>query len=433
LFCAKYVKLNVFFMNKKINHIYLLLLGALALHSCDMSVLPDPKAVSVEQSQTERGAYQSTLSALKGGLEAHQQMAWASGFIGNEEIQTLSATNTFLAANDIERNGKLNDSNGQNRTIAAASYQALGYAANARIGIEKITNATAKALLLANVNLIEGVIYGDLAKFYPTVPESGTGRSLSAAEARALAVSRLQEGARQFAAVGTNDLTLTGQPNVGLYTNATVGARFCNSFAGMLLYDAGDKTGAGPLLTNGYTRSEIGNELSYKIQNALAGDGIYPAHRNYVEFGVNKYSDKFIANRILADTSRRAPSRWWVQFTGTGVTNDLRTLFNYFFPQAVGAGINPAGSATVATYPVISWAEVALMRADLGQLDAKQTINDVLITWRISPQVAGQLSNDPTITLERVARYEYMGRGRRWAAVTPAYPKWDLPLEFRNP
>ena len=59
-----------------------------------------------------------------------------------------------------------------------------------------------------------------------------------------------------------------------------------------------------------------------------------------------------------------------------------------------------------------------------------QTITDVLTSWKMPATLVTTLVADPTITLDRVARYEYAGRGRRWAATTGKYPRWAVSNEF---
>jgi hypothetical protein len=72
---------------------------------------------------------------------------------------------------------------------------------------------------------------------------------------------------------------------------------------------------------------------------------------------------------------------------------------------------------------------VALMKADpaINKAKASDVIESVLVSWRIPAATAKTLST--TLALDRVARYEYVGRGRRWSAVG-TYPKWQVANEF---
>jgi hypothetical protein len=402
------------------------------LSSCDLGVLTDPKAISIDASQTPTGAYQSTLSALKRGFDAHQNMAWAAGFIANEELQTLSATSSFPSANNIEAVGKLQEDNGQNTTIAQISYTSLSFADNARKATASVSNASAKALLLANINMIEGVVYGDWSKFYPEVPEAITGKKLAALAARDKAIGLLQEAIRQMAAVSAT--TEIGIPTTGLYTDAAQVTKFCNAYIAMLYFDTGEKAKAGEFLSKSYTAADAGKELGYKILNTTTGDGLYPWHRNWVEFSVNKYSDKFRNSRIVGDTLRRTAReyRWWAPFTGAAANDNLRIAFNYFFPQSTVSAPSPAGSPQVPQYPVITRGEVVLMQADptVGQVTATAAMTEVMRSWNMTAAMVTAELAKPDVTLDRVARYEYMGRGRRWPVVSSS-AKWDLPLEFK--
>jgi hypothetical protein len=414
---------------KKMKKIFIQItaLGIL-LTSCTLDVLDNPKGITTDISQTADGAFLSTIGALKQGFDAHNNINYTTGLIGNEELQTTSPLSSFLAANYIERDGKLTSDNSQNRTIANLAYTSLSLASNARKGIDKsVANPNAKAILLANVNMIEGIVYGDLSKYYVSVPEAVTGNPQTPQQAKDKAIAALTEAIKQFDSFDPAGVDL-GVSIKGLFIDKVQAIKFCNSFIGMLHFDTGAKNQAGAFLSKGYVKADIGKELGYKVINTLTGDGIYPSQRNYVEFFVNKYSDKFLAGRILSDTLRRTPSNWYSN-TYSANTAGLRVAFNYFFPQGAGASINPVGSPTVTQYPVITWAEVALMQADaaVNQAVAKDVITDVLVTWRIPAATATKIAGD--LSLEQVARYEYMGRGRRWAAVG-TYPKWDLAAEF---
>ena len=65
----------------------------------------------------------------------------------------------------------------------------------------------------------------------------------------------------------------------------------------------------------------------------------------------------------------------------------------------------------------------------INRAAASATISLVLQSWKITKVRADALSIDPTITLDRVSRFEYAGRGRRWSAVG-SYAKWELANEF---
>jgi hypothetical protein len=71
------------------------------------------------------------------------------------------------------------------------------------------------------------------------------------------------------------------------------------------------------------------------------------------------------------------------------------------------------------------------MKADpaINKEKPADVIKAVLTSWKVKAELIPALVANPTVTLERVARYEYAGRGRRWAAVG-SYTKWDVANEF---
>ena len=413
---------------------FFLVIIATFLGSCTLEVLENPKSVTPDKAQDEpTDVLLSAAGALKNAMDAHQKNAWVAGLVGNEEIQTVKDAGFSQFAIRIEKENTLKGDNTQNRTNCNRVYLALALAENARKGLAKVTfagnDAKTKALFNANILMVEGMMYGNMAKFYATVPELGTDKRLSNAEGKDRAIKALQDAIVQFKAFAASTDTLTFK-TPGLYSTTDIALKFCNSFIGMLYFDTGEKAKATPFLEAGYTWADAGKELTFKVQNALTGDGIYPEWRSGIEFELNGYAQKFIDARIADDTLRRLPTRWFTAAPAIAVATN-RLVMSYFYPQAP-AGANPAtGTTTAAGYPVISAAEVALMLADpaVGKANAAATISLVLQSWKITKARADVLSTDATITLDRVARFEYAGRGRRWAAVG-TYPKWDLANEF---
>jgi hypothetical protein len=416
-------------ISNKIKTIALLSVANFAMIGCKTAVLDDPFGFAPSKTLTAEGAYLSTVGAMKASFDAHQKMGWVAGVVGSEELTTsISTGGSFLFANRIENEKKLTLDNSQNRTIAGQVYLALELAANGRKATEAAfaTNAQTKALYLANLSMVEGMMYGDWSKFFVSMPEYDTDKSLSNTEARDKAVSKLQEAITQFQSYnGTTGVD--GVTTKGLLVDATVGIKMCNSYIGMLLFDTGSKSAAGAYLAKGYTKADAGKEFGYKNQNTLTGDGIYPDVRNNVEFYVNTYSKSFVDNRIVGDTLRRTPSNW---FKPALATPDLRIVMTYFYPQGPVNPL-PAGSATVAYNPFITWQEILLMQADpaINASSRDNAVTEVLTSWKMNPKAVTNAVADQTVTIERVARYEYAGRGRRIMAVG-TYPKWDLANEF---
>ena len=405
-------------------------LMTLLLTSCDLNVLQDPKAFTQDIAQDVNGAYLSIITAIKSGFDAHQKMAWSAGMIGNEELETILESSITLYPLQLEKEGIISKGNSQNRSIVTSAYQALAMADNAKQAIAQNTlGAKAKALYLANIALAEGVIYGDMSKFYANVIEFGSGNSLTPEAAKTKAIASLQESINQFKAVAAATDTPT-EKTAGFYTDPVNTTKFLNSYIAMLHFDTGTKAQAAPFLDAGYDVIDAGKEIGIININALNGEGLYPEWRSGVEFQLNGYSQKFLDNRIATDTLRRLPTRWFVRGKGITLANN-RVAMNYFYPQSPLTATTPAGGATLASFPLISWQEVALMKADAAINKAKPSdvIEAVLTSWRIPAARAKTLSLDPTITLQRVAQYEYVGRGRRWSAVG-TYGKWEVANEF---
>lgn len=419
---------------KKIIQNTIFLLPLLLLGSCDLAILQDPKAFTEDKAQDATGAYLSVAGAIRGIFDAHQKMAWAAGMVGNEEIESVQDNAITLYGLRIERENTVAKDNTLNRSIAAGAYQGLALTANARAAVNKASlSAKGKALLLANINLLEGMAYGDMAKFYAQVIEYGTGSPLTPDAAKTKAIAALNEAINQYKAAAA-----IAEPAperlTGLYIDPVIGQKLCNSYIGMLHFDTNSKAQAAAFLSNGYVAADGGREIGIVNINTLTGIGLYPEWRNGVEFQLNGYSQKFIDGRITDDTLRRAPARWFLR--GKGIDQAAnRVAMNYFYPQSPLSATTPVGGATLAAFPLITWQEVALMLADpavspsVTAAQREATIVAVLTSWRISPARAAILAKDPSMTLDRVARYEYVGRGRRWSAVG-TYPKWEVANEF---
>jgi hypothetical protein len=402
----------------------------LLLSGCELTVLQDPKAFTIEKSQDATGAYLSTAGAIRAIFDGHQKMAWAAGIIGNEEIQSVLDNAITQYGLQIERQGFISKDNTFNRSIVSTTYQGLSLSDNARQAVGKNTfSAKGKALLLANINMMEGIAYGDMAKFYTQIIEYGSGNTLSNDQAKTKAIALLTEAINQFKTAATITEATT-EKVTGLHIDPIIGQKFCNSYIGMLHFDTGTKAQAAPFLEAGYVAADAGKEIGIVNINSLTGVGLYPEWRNAVEFQLSGYSQKLVDNRILADTLRRAPARWYIP--GKNIdTPTNRIVANYFFPQSPLTATTPVGSATLAAFPLITWQEVALMQADaaIGKQKPADVITAVLTSWKIPAARAAQLAADPTVTIDRVARYEYVGRGRRWSAVG-TYTKWETSNEF---
>ncbi|MCU0426325.1 MAG: hypothetical protein MUF71_11940 [Candidatus Kapabacteria bacterium] len=410
-------------------------LTMLGLSACDMRVLNDEVAISSERAGTANGTILAVAGMLKAGFAAHQEIGWAASLVGEQELSPNRQNPSFVFAVRISNEGTLAPDNTENSTIAAGVYNTFaltnvveqGLTAN-RFSTNDGQDAKAKSLMRANMLLIRGLLYSDLAKFYAEIVEPKTNARLTPDAAKTRAIDFLQQARTTFAEYYANASPLpTGFSPAGMLgvragaapgtftQDSTAIRKFVNSFIGMIHFDQGTRSQAAPFLAAGYDATDAGRELSYNTIDALTGAGIYPTARNYFAFqNLNGYSANFVQNRISADTLRRAPSNW---FAATAASPA-----NYFYPPAV-------------RYPLISWQEVALMQAELGVRPAPEVISAVLQSWRIPAAVATTLSTDATITLQRVARYEYIGRGRRWSVGNPAmngqaWTRWANALEL---
>jgi hypothetical protein len=416
-----------------------LLLPTLVLTNCKLDVIDDPVGITPEKSVLGSGPLYLLGSALKSGFEGHNQMCWSAGLIGGEELSSISA-NISITPTEIEKNGIVPANLGQNASQANLVYSSLAAAANARAALSKSTafSANAKTVMLANISLIEGMMYGDWAKFYEAGYELGTGNKLTPEQTRTLAIARLEDAAKNFAAVTALPASDSSAVR-GLFLDGPLGVKFCNSFIGMLLFDTGAKAQAAAFLAKGYVATDAGKEFGYKNSNNLTnnGDAIYSAVGSGVQFQLNQYSASFRNDRFPLDTFRRFPSNWAAPQTSVA---DNTAKINYFYPVAstastVAAVIAIPAASKLAYYPIITANEVALMLADpvvspsMTATQRTQIISAVLTSWKMPAAVVTTVAADPTTTLDKVARYEYVGRGRRWAAVSK-YAKWPLALEF---
>ncbi|WP_250632725.1 hypothetical protein [Rhodoflexus caldus] len=425
---------------KTIHKIIIPVLGlSIALTGCDkLKVIDNPVAITPENATAASGTVALVANALKNGFEAHQQICWSASLIGREELRATGSAGQFIFANRIEAEGVVATDNSQNSTNSRRAYTAHALVAEALNAIQKNTfstnpqqDAKAKALLTANAKVIEGLMYLDFAKFYEQTPEPGTGNLLSPEEAKTRAIAALQAAKQQFQAYSANtaaDPSVGGSPvTTGLLVNTNrSGEKLCDSLIGMLHFDTGTRNQAAAFLQNGYTAADAATQAGYRVINALTGPGLYPPAVNYISFRVNDYSDSFVANRIPGDVNRRgAPVNWFDPALA------IETRINYFYPVPPG----PGAITPVVLYPLITWQEVALMLAELGQADRATTVFNVVRSWGVPDAQARTVADNPTeFPISRIARYEYVGRGRRWSQVNAerpnTYRRWPLSFEF---
>lgn len=404
--------------------------------ACKMEVIDNPTAIRPETLARAEGALSLTAQAIKSGFAAHEQMMWCAGTVGEEEFRIIGQGGQFANSGRIAAERIVASDNPINSTNARLVYTTFSLIKDAQNALTSSTFSTnqgsdtkAKALINANLKMIEGLMYADMSKFYESTPEPGTANPLSPEEAKTRAITALQEAKNQWIQYSGNtapDASLAGvSVTIGLFTNvARSGEKFADSYIGMLHFDTGTRGQAASFLANGYVAADAATQVGYRVINALTGPGVYPTAVNNTVFSINDYSTSFINERIAGDVLRRgAPVNWF------DPTVAIATRINYFFPlpPTTGGGLTP-----VTRYPLITWQEVALMQAELGSADRTQVISAVLASWGIPAADVARLAADPTVTLARVARYEYIYRGRRWSVGFNAntYKRWPLSFEF---
>lgn len=423
-------------MKKLTQYIFSAMLVILFVSACKMEVIDNPTAIRPETLARAEGALALTAQVLKSGFVAHEQLMWCAGTIGEEEFRIIGQGGQFANSARIAAERSVASDNPINSTNARLVYTTFSLIRDAQNALASSTfsanqneDTKAKALINANLKMIEGLMYADMCKFYENTPEPGTGNNLSPEEAKTRAIAALQEAKNQWVQYSANtarDASLAGVPIVtGLFTNAArSGEKLVDSYIGMLHFDTGTRGQAAAFLANGYVASDAATQVGYRVINALTGPGVYPTAVNNTVFSINDYSTSFINDRIPGDVVRRgAPVNWF------DPTVAIATRINYFFPlpPTTGGGLTP-----VTRYPLITWQEVALMQAELGNADRTQVISAVLASWGIPAADVARLAADPAITLQRVARYEYIYRGRRWSLGFNAntYRRWPLSFEF---
>jgi hypothetical protein len=437
------------------NTIYFWSLVLSILSACQLSVLENPVgSPDTEVPNTPSGTAQLVTSLLKSGFDAHQNIMWCASLVGQEELKATGASGQFLFADQIASQNTLDAVNTQNLANMRGVYTTFSLARLAEQGIAKNTfsanpadNQRVKDLLTAHVKMIRGLMYADMAKFYKAVPVYKTTQQMTPEQAKDSSIVLLTQARDAWTAynlapfvapplingtdlrsgfglLGTNQPSTPPAPPTNLATSAI---KFCNSYIGMIYFDMGPRASASAFLANGYTSADGTSQIGFRTIGLLTGNGIYPLPQNFAQFSVNDYSDSFVANRIPGDVARRAPTTWF------DFGQPVASRIGYFFPVGFGA--------QVVRMPLITWGEVQLMRVELGEADHATTVRSLLSAttansgWNMTVDQANAIATDvATYPLERIARYEYIYRGRRWSyknnLVANTYARWDLSSVF---
>lgn len=377
----------------------ILLIGLIT--GCDLGVLGSETEYNEEDILEEQSATLVATGMLETGFDAVETMWFIAGLVDSLEVQPTSGQATLA---EVSTANEPPPDNLLNRGGTEDAYKALSLADKLLTNLDQNTfgetpeaDQKAKQLLEANVRFMQGIIYTTFARYYESVVVRGTGESIAPDQALERGIQRLRRAEEIWENYRANQARLPISEDGLVVGDST----FVNSYVGMLRFDRGERAQAEPLLENGYTSSHAGQEVTFNTINELQGPGVYLDLSNFFVLGGAVFSPSFRANRIPGDTLRGSPRDWFAQ-----------TALSYFYPGG--------------PVPIVSWQEVALMRAELADSESEREnlVQTVLESWNIPPSEAATLAMDASITPERVARYEHFGRGRAWH--TGDYRRWPL-------
>ena len=391
------------------------LAGVALFSACNVEVLQSRNDFTQDQIAASAALPSVARGATKAGVSGIYAMWTLASMIAPAEaiapgIGALLEVQTLQFANQL---------NGRNRAAGNRGYEALNLAETvltrldaATFSSNSVADMKGKALLRGNLLFIQGMIYGNLARYYARVVEHGTKASLTPDQARAKGIvllERARAAFRDFAA----------QPATTAVPYATAGLilvgddKLINSAVGMLQFDAGNVSAASVLLDAGYMASDAARQATFRQDP----NGDFIGHDMWTDFssGGLRYSPDLINSRLPGDTLR---------VVGTTAATNPRNWFannnfEYFWP-------------VVANVPFVSWQEVAMMRAQITTDAAvrAQLVTSVLASFGISVADAARIVGDPAFTNARIARYVYLGKGRAPISGNASLRRWEVPDEL---
>ena len=392
-------------------------LSSILLMGCNIEVLQSKNDFTEAQIEAAAALPSVARGATKAGVSGIYAM-WTVAAMLTPAEATAPGLGALL---EVQTQGFANRLNARNRAVGNRAYESLNLAQTVLDQLDQVTlsaNTVAdqkgKALLRGNMLFVQGMVYGNLARYYATIVEAGTRASLTPDQVRAKGIALLEQAR-------TNFLALSAQPPTPAVPFNTAGLittgddKLINSAIGMLHFDAGNASAAGPLLNAGYVAADVARQATFRQDP----NGDFIGHDMWTDFssGALRYSADLISQRLPGDSLRVA---------GTAAATNPRNWFannnfEYFWP-------------VVANVPFVSWQEVAMMRAQLTSDAAARTtlVSAVLTSFGMSAADVARVVGDPAFTDARISRYASLGKGRSPISRNAAFRRWETPDELQR-
>jgi len=392
-----------------------LLIGASVLAACNIEVLQSKN--DFIEAQIDAAA--ALPSVARGATKVSVSGLYAMWTLAGVLTPAEAASPGLGALLEVQTTGFANRLNARNRAVGSRSYEALNLSQsvldqldNVSLSTNSVADVKGKALLRGNMLFVQGMLYGNLARYYSTVVEAGTRAQLSPEQSRTKAIALLERARTSFRDFNAQPAT----PAVPFITTGLIvigDDKLINSVVGMLQFDAGNVAAAGALLDGGYVAADAARQATFRQDP----NGDFSGHDMWTDFssGGLRYSADLIAQRLPGDSLRVA---------GTAAATNPRNWFannnfEYFWP-------------VVANVPFVSWQEVAMMRAQITADAAvrSQLVSSVLTSFGISATDVARIVADPAFTNARIARYVYLGKGRAPISGVATFRRWETPDEL---
>jgi len=394
-----------------------LCLSSTVLVGCQIDVLQSENDFTEAQIVAAAALPSVARGATKAGVAGIYAMWTVSAMLPPAEASAPG----LGALLEVQTQGFANRLNARNRAVGNRAYESLNLAQTVLNQLDRVSLSTnqvasnkGKALLRGNMFFVQGMVYGNLARYYATIVEAGTGASLTPDQARAKGIALLELARTNFLALSAQPAT----PAVPFTTSGLITTgddKLINSAIGMLHFDAGNLSAAGPFLNAGYVATDVARQATFRQDP----NGDFIGHDMWTDFssGALRYSADLIAQRLPGDSLRVAGT--------TAATNPRNWFtnnnFEYFWP-------------VVANVPFVSWQEVAMMRAQLTSDAAARTtlVSAVLTSFGMSAADVARVVGDPAFTDARISRYASLGKGRSPISRNAAFRRWETPDELQR-
>jgi len=367
-----------------------LLIGASVLAACNIEVLQSKN--DFIEAQIDAAA--ALPSVARGATKVSVSGLYAMWTLAGVLTPAEAASPGLGALLEVQTTGFANRLNARNRAVGSRSYEALNLSQsvldqldNVSLSTNSVADVKGKALLRGNMLFVQGMLYGNLARYYSTVVEAGTRAQLSPEQSRTKAIALLERARTSFRDFNAQPAT----PAVPFITTGLIvigDDKLINSVVGMLQFDAGNVAAAGALLDGGYVAADAARQATFRQDP----NGDFSGHDMWTDFSA-------------AATN---PRNWFAN-----------NNFEYFWP-------------VVANVPFVSWQEVAMMRAQITADAAvrSQLVSSVLTSFGISATDVARIVADPAFTNARIARYVYLGKGRAPISGVATFRRWETPDEL---